>query len=94
MARPLELHSPRARDTKATFPETVSSALVLCSADERRVRVIEHALPVPQHEPNLAKTRLRIFYVFSLVRSLLVYISADSGSDSNLISKAMFERLT
>lgn len=38
--------------------------------------------------------RLRIFYVLGVVQSLSVYILADSGYARNLISKAMFNRLT
>lgn len=47
-----------------------------------------------QHELIPAKTRLRKFYVFNVVQSLPVYILADSGSARNLISLAMFKRLT
>lgn len=65
-------HPLRARDTTAALPNIVFLALVLCLADERRVSVVEHAFPLPQHEPTLAETRLRIFYVFGVVLSLPV----------------------
>lgn len=63
-------------------------------AIERKVRIVEHAFPVPQHEPFNAETRFRIFFIFNVVHRYPVYILAKLGLAWNLILKAMFDKLT
>lgn len=62
---------PRAQDTTAALLEEVFPVLVLFSADERRVRVFEHAFFVPKLELTPAETRLRISTSSALLRASL-----------------------